>query len=134
MLALACQVKLIDNIISPWDLFSWNLPYFLVKSVLLQFTLFCRETCFVAIFALSVWRQPTAKMLSVEKKWQISCMILLSKQTAGQLLSQIQSNTCTFTSFKSNIKQFHNHIWRWFRLVQSKAKNLAFASFFHPYI
>ena len=48
---------------------------FLAKSVLLQFTLFCRETCFVAAYALSVWRQRTAKMLSVEKKWQISCML-----------------------------------------------------------
>ena len=47
---------------------------FLAKSVLLQFTLFCCETCFVAVYALSVWRQITAKMLSVEKKWHISCM------------------------------------------------------------
>ena len=57
---------------------KWNLRYFLVKSVLLQFTLFCRETCFVAIYALSVWRQQTAKMLSVEKKLQISCMPKIS--------------------------------------------------------
>ena len=36
---------------------------------------------FVAVYALSVWRQITAKMLSVEKKWHISCMPLCFKLT-----------------------------------------------------
>ena len=35
---------------------------------LLQFTLFCRETCLVAIYALSMWRKIDPKILSVEKK------------------------------------------------------------------
>ena len=56
VLALACQVKLIDNIILPYDLF------------LMEFTMFCRETCFVAVNVLSMWKQVTSKILSLEKK------------------------------------------------------------------
>ena len=40
LLALACQVKLIDNMILPWDHF------------LMEFTLFCRKICFAAIYAV----------------------------------------------------------------------------------
>ena len=40
MLALSCQVKLIDNIILPWDLF------------LMEFTLFCCQICFATIYAV----------------------------------------------------------------------------------
>ena len=47
---------------------------FVTKSVLLQFTLFCCETCFVAIYALSMWRKIEPTILSVEKKLQISRM------------------------------------------------------------
>ena len=94
-----CQVKLIDNMILPWDnflmeftLFCRKICFAAIYAVLSQ-NLFCRETCFVAkpvlsrfthflfgetcfvaVYALFVWRQHTAKMLSVEKKWQISCM------------------------------------------------------------
>ena len=57
--------------------FWWNLRCFVAKSVLLQFTLFCRKTYFVAVYALSVWRQIKAKMLSVEKTWQISCIYVI---------------------------------------------------------
>ena len=34
----------------------------------LKFTLFCRKTCFVAIYAVSMWRKIQPKILSVEKK------------------------------------------------------------------
>ena len=40
MLALACQVRWIDNIILPWDLF------------LMELMLFCRKICFAAIYAV----------------------------------------------------------------------------------
>ena len=40
LLALACQVQLIDNIILPWDHF------------LMEFTLFSRKICFTAIYAV----------------------------------------------------------------------------------
>ena len=77
---------------------------FLAKSVLLQFTLFCRETCFVAVYALSVWRQRTAKMLSVEKKWQISCMVIYERNTGKVFFDEKykigggQSHQFSFTS------------------------------------
>ena len=77
LLALACQVKLIDHIIHTvllWDICLMEYTLFCQKSILLRYTLFSRETCFVAIYALSVWREIMPKMLSVEKKWQISCM------------------------------------------------------------
>ena len=66
---------------------------FLAKSVLLQFTLFCRETCFVAVYAFSVWRQCTAKMLFVEKKWKVSCMGSPDQQLPhGEGLEKTRSN------------------------------------------
>ena len=77
LLALLCQVKLIDHIIHTvllWDICLMEYTLFCQKSILLRYTLFSRETCFVAIYALSVWREIMLKMLSVEKKWQISCM------------------------------------------------------------
>ena len=61
-----------------------------MRSFLMEITLFCCkirfnaihavccETCFDAIYAFSVWIQITPKILSVEKKWQISCMLSLS--------------------------------------------------------
>ena len=58
-----------DNIIHtvlPWH--GWCLCCFVAKSVQLQFTLFCRATNFVAIYALSVWGKIKAKILSVKKK------------------------------------------------------------------
>ena len=78
LLALLCQVKLIDHIIHTvllWDICLMEYTLFCQKSILLRYTLFSRETCFVAIYALSVWREIMLKMLSVEKKWQISCMV-----------------------------------------------------------
>ena len=77
LLALLGQVKLIDHIIHTvllWDICLMEYTLFCQKSILLRYTLFSRETCFVAIYALSVWREIMPKMLSVEKKWQISCM------------------------------------------------------------
>ena len=48
------------------------------KSVLSQFTLFCREICFVTIYALFVWRKIEPKIVLVEKKRQISGMLRAS--------------------------------------------------------
>ena len=60
---------------------------FVVRSFLMEFTLFCCKshfvaihavcckTCLAVIYALSVWRKITPKISSVEKKWQISCML-----------------------------------------------------------
>ena len=44
---------------------------FVAKSVQFQFTLYCPETYFVAIFASSMRRKIKPKILSVEKKRQI---------------------------------------------------------------
>ena len=54
------------HIVLPWH--GWYLCCFVAKSVQKQFTLFCCNTYFVAIYALSMWRKIRPKILSVEKK------------------------------------------------------------------
>ena len=62
-----CRVR--DNMIHTILLWhGWYLCCFVSKSVQLQFTLFCRATNFVAIYALSVCRKIKAKILSVKKR------------------------------------------------------------------
>ena len=56
----------IIHTVLPWH--GWYLCCFVAKSVQLQFTLFCCETCFLAIYALPMWRKIKPKILSVEKK------------------------------------------------------------------
>ena len=51
--------------ILPWH--GWYLCCFVAKSIQLRLMLFCRETYFAAIYALSMWRQIKPKILSVEK-------------------------------------------------------------------
>ena len=58
-LALTCQVN-ISHTVSRCDICWWNLCCFVAKSVCSQFMLYCRETCFVAIYAFSVWGQITS--------------------------------------------------------------------------
>ena len=49
---------------------------FVAQSVLSQFTLFFCEICFVSIYALFVWRKIELKIVVVEKKRQISGMVV----------------------------------------------------------
>ena len=69
---------LVEKKFVTWRKFSiWQrnvLCCFVAKSVLSQFTLFCREICFVAIYSLFVWRKIEPKIVLVEKKRQISGM------------------------------------------------------------
>ena len=103
LLALACQVKLIDHIIHTvllWDICLMEYTLFCQKSILLRYTLFSRETCFVAIYALSVWREIMLKMLSVEKKWQISCMVCSREgRECGQLWSAPSSSGSVYNRY-----------------------------------
>ena len=49
-----------------------NLPCFVAKLFVLQYTLFCRETCFVAIYAVYAWRkiEPNRKDPNIQKSSQ----------------------------------------------------------------
>ena len=57
------------------DHISLSQRCFAAKSVLSQFTLFCREICFVAIYALLCGEKFNQKIVPVEKNGQISGMI-----------------------------------------------------------
>ena len=65
----------IPHIYHPWHLWrkmmtdvDRNLPCFIVNSVLLRFTLFCRKLGFVAIYALLRGEKIEPKIVYVEKK------------------------------------------------------------------
>ena len=56
--------------------FCHNLRFLVAKYALLQFTLFCRKICSVGIYALLHGEKLKPKVVSVEKKGQISGMDL----------------------------------------------------------
>ena len=114
---LRCSEKM-DNIIHtvfPWDLFWWNPCYFVGKSVLLQFTLFCRETCFDAIYALFMWRKFKPKFCP----WRKMTYIMYGYIVWWSLMIILDGNDNDFTIPTPNqsFKQFSlptflgNNVW-----------------------
>ena len=79
---------------------NWNLPCFVAKSVGLQFTLFYRKICFVAIYALFVWRKFVAKNVPCGEK-----MTNMMYEQQQQILGVQQKILDHLTQLKANMDQ-----------------------------